>query len=53
MVGAGDVPAARDRLPPSRRRAVINTPLTLTRHRTRRGARTFDPEAVAIAWRRR
>ena len=53
MIGAGDVPAARDRLPPSRRRAVINTPLTLTLHRTRRGAQTFDPEPVTIAWRRR
>jgi site-specific DNA recombinase len=51
LVGAADVRAAWDGLSLSRRRAVVNALLTLTLHRTRPGARTFDPEAVTIRWR--
>jgi hypothetical protein len=30
---------------------VVNLLLEIRVHRTRRGARTFDPEAVVIEWR--
>ncbi len=50
LAGAGDVAAAWDDLPLSRRRAVVDTLMTITLNRTRQGARRFDPDAVAIAW---
>jgi hypothetical protein len=50
LAGAGDVAAAWDNLPLSRRRAVVDTLMAITLNRTRQGARTFDPEAVSIEW---
>ncbi|MGY1751157.1 recombinase family protein [Modestobacter sp. SYSU DS0511] len=50
LVGAKDVAEAWGALPLTRRRAIVDTLLTITVHRTRQGARTFDPEAVAIRW---
>lgn len=50
LVGAEDVVEVWEALPLSRRRAVVDTLLTITVHRTRQGARTFDPEAVAMSW---
>ncbi len=48
LAGADDVRARWEALPLSRRRAVIAEFLTITMHRTRQGAREFDPEAVTI-----
>ncbi|MGY1691982.1 recombinase family protein [Geodermatophilus sp. SYSU D01105] len=50
LVGATDVAEVWDKLPLSRRRAVVDTLMDITVNRTRQGARTFDPEAVAIGW---
>ncbi|SDX78281.1 Site-specific DNA recombinase [Modestobacter sp. DSM 44400] len=50
LVGAEDVVEVWESLPLSRRRAVVDTLLTITVSQTRQGARTFDPEAVAIGW---
>ena len=50
LAGAGDVAAAWENLPLSRRRAVVDTLMAITLNRTRQGARTFDHDAVAIAW---
>jgi hypothetical protein len=51
LAGAPDVDAVWAQLPLSRRRAVVNLLLEITVHRTRQGARTFDPAAVEIEWR--
>ncbi|WP_167760452.1 recombinase family protein [Blastococcus sp. CT_GayMR16] len=51
LAGAPDVRGVWNGLSLSRRRAVVETLMTVTLNRTRRGARTFDPEAVAITWR--
>ncbi|WP_369132017.1 recombinase family protein [Modestobacter sp. I12A-02662] len=50
LVGAEHWAEVWESLPLSRRRAVVDTLLTITVNRTRQGARTFDPEAVAIGW---
>jgi site-specific DNA recombinase len=50
LVGMPDVRAAWEGLSLSRRRAVVDTLMTITLNRTRQGARTFDPEAVRIDW---
>jgi site-specific DNA recombinase len=50
LAGAPDVRAVWDSLSLSRRRAVVDTLMTITLNRTRQGARTFDPEAVRIDW---
>jgi hypothetical protein len=51
LAGAPDVAAVWEQLPLSRRRAVVALLLDIRVHRTRQGARTFDPEAVVIEWR--
>jgi site-specific DNA recombinase len=51
--GLAGTPAVRDlwdRLPLSRRRAVVALLLDIRVHRTRQGARTFDPSAVELRW---
>jgi site-specific DNA recombinase len=50
LVGAPDVRAVWNGLSLSRRRAVVDTLMTVTLNRTRQGARVFDPEAVHIGW---
>jgi DNA invertase Pin-like site-specific DNA recombinase len=50
LVGMPDVRAVWEGLSLSRRRAVVDTLMTITLNRTRQGARTFDPEAVRIDW---
>lgn len=50
LIGAEDVVAAWDALSLSRRRAIVVTLLAISVHRTRQGARTFDPEAVSLSW---
>jgi site-specific DNA recombinase len=37
-------------VPLTRRRAVVDLLMTVTVHRTRSGARVFDPQAVQITW---
>ncbi len=49
-MGAPDVRAVWESLSLSRRRAVVDTLMTVTLNRTRQGARTFDPESVHIEW---
>src|SRR3712207_5075040 len=52
--GLAGAPAVRDlwaQLPLSRRRAVVALLLDIRVHRTRQGARTFDPAAVELRWR--
>ncbi|SDY67912.1 Site-specific DNA recombinase [Modestobacter sp. DSM 44400] len=51
LAGAPDVGAVWDQLPLSRRRAVVALLLDMRVHRTRQGARTFDPAAVELIWR--
>jgi hypothetical protein len=51
LAGAPDVGAVWEQLPLSRRRAVVALLLDIRLHRTRQGARTFDPAAVELAWR--
>jgi site-specific DNA recombinase len=53
LAGAPDVRDKWDRLPLSRRRAVVDELLEITLHRTRQGARVFDPSAVELRWRTR
>jgi hypothetical protein len=51
--GLAGTPAVRDlweQLPLSRRRAVVALLLDIRLHRTRQGARTFDPSAVELTW---
>ena len=51
--GLAGTPAVRDvweQLPLSRRRAVVALLLDIRVHRTRQGARTFDPAAVELRW---
>jgi hypothetical protein len=51
--GLAGTPAVRDlwaQLPLSRRRAVVALLLDIRLHRTRQGARTFDPSAVELRW---
>jgi hypothetical protein len=51
--GLAGTPAVRDlweQLPLSRRRAVVALLLDIRVHRTRQGARTFDPSAVELTW---
>jgi len=50
LVRVPDVRAVWDGLSLSRRRAVVDTLMTVTLDRTRPGARVFDPEAVRIDW---
>ncbi|MBW8767368.1 MAG: recombinase family protein [Geodermatophilales bacterium] len=50
LVGAEDVQAVWQALPLTRRRAVVDLLMTVTVHRTRSGARVFDPQAVQITW---
>ncbi|MGY1640059.1 recombinase family protein [Geodermatophilus sp. SYSU D00703] len=50
LVGAPDIRAVWEGLSLSRRRAVVDTLMTVTLMKTRQGARTFDPESVRIAW---
>jgi hypothetical protein len=50
LAGAPDVRVDWEGLSLSRRRAVVDTLMTITLNRTRQGARTFDPEAVRIDW---
>lgn len=51
LVGAEDVRAVWDGLPLSRRRGVVDLLLQVRVLRTTPGARTFDPNAVAVEWR--
>jgi site-specific DNA recombinase len=51
--GLAGTPAVRDlweQLPLSRRRAVVALLLDIRLHRTRQGARIFDPAAVELRW---
>jgi hypothetical protein len=50
LAGAPDVDDVWAQLPLSRRRAVVALLLDIRVHRTRQGARTFDPAAVVIEW---
>lgn len=50
LVGAPDVHAAWDGLDPDRRRAVVETLMTVTLLPPGRGARVFRPESVVITW---
>jgi site-specific DNA recombinase len=50
LVTADDVQAVWDRLDLDRRRAVIDTLMTVTFHSPGRGARHFRPETVDIEW---
>src|SRR4051794_18910334 len=50
LAGAPDIGAVWEQLPLSRRRAVVALLLDIRVHRTRQGARTFDPAAVKLAW---
>jgi DNA invertase Pin-like site-specific DNA recombinase len=51
LVGTPQVRELWAQLPLSRRRAVVNLLLHITLHKTRQGARTFDPAAVQLTWR--
>ena len=51
LVGVDDVRAAWDALPLGRRRAIVDLLMTIRVLRARQGARTFDPESIAIEWR--
>ena len=51
LAGTPNVAEVWDRLPLSRRRAVVALLLDIRVHRTRQGARTFDPAAVQLTWR--
>ncbi|MGY1985453.1 recombinase family protein [Blastococcus sp. SYSU DS0669] len=50
LAGNPEVRELWDRLPLSRRRAVVAVLLDVRLHRTRRGARAFDPAAVEVTW---
>ncbi len=50
LVGTPAVRDLWDRLALSRRRAVVALLLDIRVHRTRQGARTFDPAAVELSW---
>ncbi len=51
LAGVPDIGALWDQLPLSRRRAVVALLLDIRVHRTRQGARVFDPSAVELRWR--
>jgi site-specific DNA recombinase len=51
LVGIADVRAVWDGLDLDRRRAVIDTLMTITLYSPGRGARKFDPDTVSIKWR--
>jgi hypothetical protein len=51
LVTAGDVQSVWDGLDLDRRRAVIDALMAITLHPPGRGARTFRPETVEVAWR--
>jgi hypothetical protein len=51
LAGVPDIGAVWDQLPLSRRRAVVALLLDIRVHRTRQGARTFDPQSVTLTWR--
>ena len=51
LAGVPDIGAVWDQLPLSRRRAVVALLLDIRVHRTRQGARVFDPSAVELRWR--
>lgn len=51
LVGAEDVRAAWDAAGVARQRAIVQELMQVTIHPPGRGARTFDPESVSIAWR--
>ncbi len=51
LVTAGDVRSVWDGLDLDRRRAVIDALMAITLHPPGRGARTFRPETVEVAWR--
>ena len=50
LVTAQDVRAVWDELPLSQQRAVIDTLMTVTLHRSGRGARRFTPDTVEVEW---
>ena len=50
LAGREDVAEVWGRLSLSRRRTIVAALMNVTLHRTRQGARTFDPEAVIIEW---
>jgi site-specific DNA recombinase len=50
LAGREDVAEVWGRLSLSRRRAIVAALMNVTLHRTRQGARTFDPEAVIVEW---
>lgn len=50
LVGAGDVAKRWEGLPLTRQRAILDLLMTVTVDRAAQGARTFDPDAVQIAW---
>lgn len=51
FVDRGDLRAVWDGLDLERRRAVVETLMTITLHSPGQGARTFRPDTVEIAWR--
>jgi site-specific DNA recombinase len=50
LAGTPAVHELWEQLPLSRRRAVVALLLDIRLHRTRQGARTFDPSAVELTW---
>jgi len=50
LAGRPEVGQLWEKLPLSRRRAVVNLLLEIRLHRTQPGTRTFDPNAVELVW---
>lgn len=51
LAGVPNVEAAWNSMALTRRRAIVDLLVTITIHRTRQGARVFEPDSVAISWR--